>query len=54
MPVYRLALEIEVLGDDVDAMHEVIDELSSMDGITITSASPFSDNPPDYPDDDEE
>ena len=54
MPIYKAAIEIAVDGDDVSWLDDTIDQLREMDGVTVTDVAPFANNPPDYPEYDDD
>jgi len=53
MPIYKATIEVHVDGDDVSWLNNVLSEIRDMDGVSIASVAPFSNNPPNYPDEEE-
>ena len=49
MPIYKASIEIEVDGDDIEWVEDVLDEIREMDGVNLKEVAMYSDNPPDYP-----
>lgn len=51
MPFYRATIELQVDGNNVDELYDVLDYIRvHIDGTSIDSVAPYHDNPPDYPD----
>jgi len=54
MPVYKATIEVEMDGDDIDWLHTTVNQWRDYDGITISDVELHDDNPPDYPDEEDE
>lgn len=49
MPIYKADITIEVDGDDIDWLWDVINQFDKIDGVKITEVAQWSDNPEQYP-----
>ena len=53
MPIYRYTIELEIDEPDISCVNDTLESIRNCKSITIVGAAPHSDNPPEYPQDDE-